>query len=195
MMSSNYYHSPNRRRRQNSNISITPTKVRKINRRFTRLITVFLMPMIILINAIIVILGNFYANYNAGEVDVNFKSRYIPSTRDINGNFEDAQHNSQISQDRRHLETRVHNSTSFTDPSFTSNTFKRLDLNRTGSSANCTTRTHTISIESVQHPDSGIITISCLQIHYRVPAHSFQNLPSIVFGVLSAATGEGPRRR
>jgi len=74
----------------------------------------------------------------------------------------------------------------------------------TGSTANCTaydTIANNVTLLQLQkqyqksHNDSDTIIASCRQIHYRVPLASFQSVPSIIFGVLSIANGEGPTRR
>lgn len=52
------------------------------------------------------------------------------------------------------------------------------------------------------HPDSDMITISCTNIHYRVPKASIQRIKDnvrikepIIIGVLSGAGGNGPSKR
>jgi hypothetical protein len=90
-----------------------------------------------------------------------------------------------------------------------------LVLPKTGSWQNCTTSTtSTDKVKEVQqqnHPDSDFVTISCTNIHYRVPQQSINNIidsnnnnnnnynpnkkESIIIGVLSGAGGTGPSKR
>lgn len=76
--------------------------------------------------------------------------------------------------------------------------------NETGSWASCLDNTtlweklqNYIRIRT--HPDSEYTTISCTRIHYRIRTKSLQKIKdsksSIVIGVLSGASGEGPTRR
>jgi len=85
-----------------------------------------------------------------------------------------------------------------TDTVNSPNQMHDYEPDQTGSMANCTAN----NINELQrqqhqasHPDSNTIIASCHQIHYRVPLSSFHNVPSIIFGVLSIANGEGPVRR
>jgi len=70
---------------------------------------------------------------------------------------------------------------------------------KTGSWANCTTLESASNLRSgfdLSHPHSDIITISCVNIHYRIPKLTLSTVTSpIVIGVLSAASGDGPSRR
>ena len=81
---------------------------------------------------------------------------------------------------------------------------------KTGSWKNCTESYKPLSkakeelqSSEIVHPDSDIITISCNNIHYRVPHKSLSKvkrkghmgLERIVIGVLSGAGGKGPEKR
>jgi hypothetical protein len=72
-------------------------------------------------------------------------------------------------------------------------------LNTTGSHANCTTTSaHFKRRPRVQenHPDSSFQTISCRNVHYRIPKRKLNQLTSsIIVGVLSSASNAGPSRR
>lgn len=82
---------------------------------------------------------------------------------------------------------------------------------KTGSFQNCTQSYESLSVarkallstEDI-HPDSDLVTISCDNIHYRVPGKSIgtiqarsrlSNREPIIIGVLSGASGEGLSKR
>lgn len=65
---------------------------------------------------------------------------------------------------------------------------------RTGSWQNCTSVATKLDDNINDHPDSGVTTISCNQIHYRIPKSSLQKIDhEIVIGVLSGASTKGRR--
>ena len=71
------------------------------------------------------------------------------------------------------------------------------DDDATGSLQNCTSAESSTAttISKNTDQDSGTVTISCHKINYKAPAQQIRNTGSIIIGVLSAASGSGPRRR
>jgi len=69
-------------------------------------------------------------------------------------------------------------------------------LTVTGSFANCTSSPQNQSKRNKEnHIDSSFTTISCEEIHYRMPKKSGLHSAEIIIGVLSGASGDGPARR
>ena len=74
--------------------------------------------------------------------------------------------------------------------------------NDTGSFENCTSsftpiKSHTKFMvdTEINSEDIGKVVISCHELQYRAPVQSIRNSGKVIVGVLSAASGYGPRRR